>query len=314
MEGEEDMNKYIIVTVDTEGDNLWDWKPGQEITTENTRYIPRFQELCEKYGIVPVYLTNYEMVCDKRLVKYLKQKSQNKLCEIGMHLHAWNTPPEYPIENVYGGNPYIVEYPLEIMEEKSRFILDLLEKSFEEKIITHRSGRWSLNDEYLKILKRIGIKIDCSVTPMIDWSGNPGSSKKNGPNYKNYPRTLYQIIPGIWEVPMSTRKFHNCTGDSVKRRIKNLVLGKDIWLRPFGKTTDDLFYMQKAIEKEGQCDYLEFMIHSSELMPGGSPYFKREEDVELMFRNMEQFFATLIAQGYKGTSLKEYVGGKISVN
>ena len=149
---------------------------------------------------------------------------------------------------------------------------------------------------------------------MIDWSGNPGSSKKNGPNYKNYPRKLYQIIPGIWEVPMSTRKFHNCTGDSVKRRIKNLVLGKDIWLRPFGKTTDDLFYMQKAIEKEGQCDYLEFMIHSSELMPGGSPYFKREEDVELLFRNMEYFFSTLTAQGYKATSLKEYVGNRENID
>ena len=54
----------FIVTVDTEGDNLWNWHKGKNITSYNSRYIPRFQELCEKYGVKPVYLVNYEMVMD----------------------------------------------------------------------------------------------------------------------------------------------------------------------------------------------------------------------------------------------------------
>lgn len=44
--------KTFLITVDTEGDNLWQWKPGEKITTENSLFIPRFQELCEKYGLL----------------------------------------------------------------------------------------------------------------------------------------------------------------------------------------------------------------------------------------------------------------------
>ena len=64
--------KYFIITVDTEGDNLWHYKKGQKITTENTLFIPRFQELSNKYGFKPVWLTNYEMSCDDRYVEFIK--------------------------------------------------------------------------------------------------------------------------------------------------------------------------------------------------------------------------------------------------
>ena len=40
--------KFFIITIDTESDNQWDSSKNQ--TTENARFIPRFQELCEKYG------------------------------------------------------------------------------------------------------------------------------------------------------------------------------------------------------------------------------------------------------------------------
>ena len=38
--------KKFIITIDTEGDNQWD--PHADCTTENARYLPRFQELAEK--------------------------------------------------------------------------------------------------------------------------------------------------------------------------------------------------------------------------------------------------------------------------
>lgn len=92
--------KTFLITVDTEGDNLWQWKPGEKITTENSLFIPRFQELCEKYGLIPTYLTNYEMACDDRWVEYARKKEKDGKCEIGMHIHAWNSPPDYKL-NMY---------------------------------------------------------------------------------------------------------------------------------------------------------------------------------------------------------------------
>ena len=60
-----DTKKYFIITIDTEGDNLWGVrcypKPLSRITTQNGSFLERFQLLCEKYGFLPTYLVNYEM-------------------------------------------------------------------------------------------------------------------------------------------------------------------------------------------------------------------------------------------------------------
>ena len=54
----------FLITIDTEGDDIW----GRHatVTTENARYLPRFQDLCRKHGFKPTYLTNYEMAVDSR--------------------------------------------------------------------------------------------------------------------------------------------------------------------------------------------------------------------------------------------------------
>ena len=166
--------KHFIITVDTEGDNLWTWHPGDDITTENAKSIPRFQNLCEKYGLIPTYLTNYEMACDDRWVTYGAAKAREGKCEIGMHIHAWNSPPEFALENRYGGNPYITEYPEEVAAKKVQELMKLLQERFEMNITSNRSGRWATNDAYFNILKQVGIKVDCSVTPQLDLSKIPG--------------------------------------------------------------------------------------------------------------------------------------------
>ena len=63
-------HKHLIITIDTEGDNLWAWREGQPIGTENTRFLPPFQSLCEEYGMKPVYLSNYEMLQDPRFCAF----------------------------------------------------------------------------------------------------------------------------------------------------------------------------------------------------------------------------------------------------
>ena len=56
--------KRFFIPIDTEGDNLWAWREGDPICTENAKFLPRFQSLCEEYGFRPDYLTNYEMASD----------------------------------------------------------------------------------------------------------------------------------------------------------------------------------------------------------------------------------------------------------
>lgn len=297
--------KKFIVTVDTEGDNLWAWKPGAEITTENVNYIPRFQELCEKYGLKPVYLTNYEMAMDHRWVEYGKQKAQEGKCEIGMHLHGWNTPPDYTLENRFGGNPYITEYPEDVMEEKVVTMIRLLQDRFELPILSHRSGRWATNETYFSILAKQGIKVDCSVAPQLDLSKIPGCNQNSGSNYQKACKTIHEIYPGILEIPMTTRCIHHAKYGSWKRRIKTLVFGDSMWLRPVEKSFDRLKMLTEQVERE-QGEYLEFMIHSSELIPGGSTYFPTNEDIEKLYEILEGYFDYVTNLGYTGVTLQEF--------
>lgn len=292
--------------MDTEGDDLWGWKPGKPITTENTNYIPRFQELCEKYGFKPVYLTNYEMAMDDRWVAYSKQKAQEGKCEIGMHLHAWNTPPEYPLENRFGGNPYITEYPPEIIEEKVATMMQLLQDRYEMPVVSHRSGRWATNADYFDALARHGIRVDCSVTPEMDLSQISGCSRNCGNDYRKAPKGIYKIHPDILEVPMTTRRIRHCRNGSLKHRVKTLLKGEEAWLRPIRHSVAPMKELTEKVIREGNGEYLEFMIHSSELMPGGSIFFKDADAVERLYKTMEQYFDYVTRLGYCGMTMQDF--------
>lgn len=311
--------KKFLISIDTEGDNLWKWSTGKPITTENAKYLPRFQELCEKHGFKPTYLTNYEMTKDPFFANYFKKKSDNNYCEIGMHLHAWNSPPNYDLEirnDVSAGAPFITEYPAEIIEEKVCFLTDLLENTFETEIITHRSGRWATNQTYFKILDKYNYKIDCSVTPMINWTKAAGQSTDSwGTDYTDFKKTPYIIEnTGILEMPVTIRENHrlkplkNC---GIRKSIKRISEAKKgygpLWLRPKDtkENLQDLLYLTDLILREPKTDYLMFMLHSSEFMPGGNPSFADEKSIERLYDNLEVLFKH-ISKNYLGCTFKEY--------
>ena len=73
-----------------------------------------------------------------------------------------------------------------------------------------------------------------------------------------------------------------------------------IWLRPNSDNNlnEMKYILDKAIENDEE--YVEFMIHSSELMPGGSPNFTSEEAIEELYTRMNSLFEYAIQRGYRG--------------
>lgn len=300
--------KYFIITVDTEGDNLWEYHGDGSITTTNASVLPRFQNLCNKYDFKPVYLSNYEMVSDDNFVDFAKNTQNMGQCEVGLHIHAWNNPPLFtlPIDN--SGQAYLIEYPEEIMKQKVSYTYDLIKKKFGEAPVSHRAGRWAMNDTYFRILREIGIKIDCSYTPYVDWTNSIGANR-GGCDYRKVS-IFPQTIDGICEVPMSIQR-----GDFVRMsrlsQLKMFIKGKTLprhilWLRPACNSLEGMKQVLDIICKNKNLDYAEFMIHSSELMAGGSPYFTTEESIALLYETMDQLFAYAKQKGFIGCTLKEY--------
>ena len=302
--------KKFLITIDTEGDNLWQWKDGDPIGTDNTKYLPRFQKLCDKYGFKPTWLTNYEMMMDNNYVQFITEVVNEGRGEIGMHLHAWSTPPEYSLKAEKDNVPYLIEYPEHIMEEKIKFMTSIITEKTGITPTSHRAGRWGMNEKYFRLLKKYGYLYDCSVTPHINWSGNGGQTKdSSGTDYSKaseVPCRIQEII----EIPMTIRAVHGMfrksTG-SVKVYLKSIyhfVKGKNLWLRPNGDNLEEMLYLIDCVEKSSD-DYIMFMIHSSELMPGGSPTFKNEEDIEKLYQDLEIIFER-ISKGFEGATVSEY--------
>ncbi|UVK78113.1 MAG: hypothetical protein FKGGLIKP_00760 [Sodalis sp. Fse] len=307
----------FIITIDTEGDNLWQnyW----HIATKNARFLPRFQTLCEKYHFKPVYLTNYEMAIDHAFIDFARDAIARGKAEIGMHLHAWNSPPVY---NLTGDDwryqPYLIEYPDVVMNEKVTFMTQLLEETFQVKIVSHRAGRWAFDERYAALLVTLGYQVDCSVTPLVNWHHAMGVLQgTGGTDYRRFPDHPYFINPTdisrpgpspLLEVPMTTRYKHAPWINSISQ-LYNRLLNKRRspsvhWLRPTGDNAG-LMCRVAAQSLAAGSDYVEFMLHSSECMPGGSPTFKDQAAIEQLYRDLEQLLEWLQSR-VVGMTLAEY--------
>lgn len=311
----------FLVTVDTEGDNLWA-KP-RTITTRNAAFLPRFQALCERYGIKPTYLVNHEMACCGTFREFARDILRRGAGEIGMHLHAWNSPPVVPLTlDDFRAQPYLIEYPEPVMREKVRRLTGLLEETFGVKMRSHRAGRWSLNETYARILVEHGYRVDCSVTPHVSWRQHLGDpAQRGGTDYSSFPSHPYFMDlddisrPGpspLLEVPVTIV----ARGASVLRRLPPAIrerrtvrrilarVSPPVWLRPRRGNLDALLrVVARAIRR--RTPYLQMMLHSSELMPGGSPTFESEEAVEELHETLERLFETIKGR-YAGRTLTEF--------
>lgn len=298
--------KSFIITVDTEGDNLWAYHKGDSVSTENVKYIPRFQNLCNSYGFKPVWLTNYEMIMSEEFVRTMKPYVQKGLCEIGIHIHAWNNPPRYDLNGLYDGNPYLLEYPYEVKRDKFATTYNLIVKCLGVKPVSHRSGRWAMDDRYFKLLEEFGVIVDCSYTPGVSWLSAKGETVPGGSDYRKVPKGAH-LVGNILELPATVRRYgHYVTKGSLKHQLRALIKGGVIWLRPALSPLFEMKKLMKDVDEEQGDDYLEFMIHSSELMPGGSPYFKDILSVDKMYETMNQVFTYARELAYEGETLKEY--------
>src|SRR5258708_4607193 len=99
----------LIITIDTEADNQWDAAlPG---STDNIRFIPRFQQLCERFGFEPTYLCTYDVAASAAFDEILLPLHQSDRAEIGAHLHPWTNPPFSSWDRSDSGPAYPSELP-----------------------------------------------------------------------------------------------------------------------------------------------------------------------------------------------------------
>jgi hypothetical protein len=319
-----DNRPSFIITIDTEGDDLWS-RPRQ-VTTRNAAFLGRFQELCESFGLRPTYLTNHEMALATEFVELARNAVRRGTAEIGMHLHAWDSPPYVPLtDDDVGHHPFLTEYPVAVMRDKIRAQTRLLEDVFGIPMRSHRAGRWSFDERYAGILIEEGYVVDCSVTPHISWRANKGNPRGNGgTDYTAFPEEPYFVDPldirrpgssPLLEVPltvmlrprswrMAERLLPASPSRSLVARAVRRLLTPVRCLRPNGRNRADLLDIVRTLVTAGRS-HAEFMLHSSELMPGGSPTFRDEKAIDRLYGDLRALFA-LAAKTCRPATLTEF--------
>jgi hypothetical protein len=316
----------FIISIDTEGDNQWDH--GRELTTENIRYVPRFQDLCEKYLIKPVYLVTSEVCEDVFAQEIFRDYMAGGKAEIGAHLHSWTTPPFHDRPGYRFNDPdhgFATEFPVDILSEKVRKLTGQIESSFGKRPLSFRSGRFGFDERLARMLAENSYLIDSSVTPWASWAGYKGLPGGNGgPDFtakEAYPyrysfedKALLEIPVTILPTrfPLNTYKsfasyyFRNVDKSIPLRVFRKLMFkNQPLWLRPHGWMNLPLLdeIVREAVRLE--LPYLVMMFHSSELMPGCSIYRKDKEAVEKLYDLLESFFVLLQNRRIDSVTLTE---------
>ena len=285
------------VTVDTEEE--WDWNSGYPTgptRTENIALLPEFQGRMTASGAAVVYFTNHAVLADpvsRRIIQVLAAKSN---VEIGLHIHPWNTPPLAPAEKVPVRDSFLHNLPWD--EAKAK--LDATLAAFREaglKPTSFRGGRYSTSPRIQNHLRDAGIWVDCSVLPFNTWAddGAPDYRKRGLEPVRHAPR--FDGDRPLWELPLTfgyTRQAHHFwdralkSADSKLGRALRLTgildrtgIASKAWLN-FENPLGERMLQFLAVLRRLRPPFVSFTLHSSSLLPGGSPYNRTATDVARM--------------------------------
>lgn len=316
----------FIITIDTEADNQWA-RP-KTLTTENARFISRFQKLCERFDFPPTYLCTHEMVADPRFQDILGPFQEGGRAEIGAHLHPWSSPPFGPEEPV-GMDHHTFPHELSVstFRQKMLHLTDAIASAFSRTPTSYRAGRYGFCESHVDVLLDLGYRVDCSVAPYMSFAGVAG--KPGGPggvDYRLFRPTPF-VLPGrsgepsraLLEVPITILfsrapvRSHDWLQRWLVARPRHPVTRVlrragywPEWFRPTETARgSQLIRIYQAAQREG-LPCAEMMFHSSELMPGCSPSFPDKSSIERLYRVFEATFSYVAAQGGRGRTLSDF--------
>jgi hypothetical protein len=323
----------VVLTIDTEGDGAWTQK--DDVTVDNLRALPRFQALCDRYGMKPTYLCTYEVARAADFAPLVAWQKEGR-CEIGAHLHPWTNPPfthegAFDLDRTeYPGYPS--ELTADRFRAKMRVLGDLIASRTGRTPTSYRAGRWGFSKEQIPVLLELGYLVDTSVTPLIDRRHDRGV-RDPGPDFRDAPLAPYRLATNdvcaagdsrLWEVPVTIvrasgasramrksdsaqwawSKIRGVRGSGLLNRALTL---EPQWFRPYPTMNAEKLIRVYRTARDLGMPLVDMMFHSSELLAGASPTFPDQRSIERVFAMLEETFAQLHADGCEGVTLSDFV-------
>jgi hypothetical protein len=300
----------FVLTVDTEEE--FDWaKPfaREGYGTGHLKAIPRFQALCDEFGIKPCYLVDYPITQDQFGIDLLGDYANAGRAEIGVQLHPWVNPPFDEALSTYNS------YACNLAEPVERAKLTNLHAAIVNRTgirpDAYRAGRYGAGSATPKILEELGISIDTSVRARFDYSG------QGGPNYTHHPVTPYWIKRGsLLELPLTTvfagamRSAGNVVfGEWFGSQAARSVLARSNMLERIALTPEGI-PLSKALEGidlalDERVPIINLSFHSPSLAVGHTPYVRDDRQLEELYQWFRDVFRHLQNSGVRPTNMAE---------
>ena len=295
------MSLELLVVVDTEEE--FDW--GRPFSRESvaTRSIPaqaRAHEIYNRFGVVPTYVIDHPVASDANAVHFLRGLKEAGRAEIGAHLHPWVTPPHE--EEVTARNSYHCNLPPALERAKLEALTDAIETGFGERPTVFKSGRYGFGSNTQQVLVDLGYRVDCSVVPHTDFSGD------GGPDFRGFPDRPYWLDAraGLLEVPLSTGYFGAMahlgeraswlfdSPGAESLRLPGLLSRAGLVTRsrltPEGTPAAEQCRLIQAMAAQGHRTF-SLTYHSPSLEPGHTPYVRNEADLAAFLASIETVLA-----------------------
>lgn len=299
--------QWLVVTIDTEEEGLWSGQYSRETTVENIQAVPRFQALCDQFSIRPTYLITTPVAESSQATSVLRSILDAGKCEIGTHVHPWNSPPFE--EQNSKEESYLCNLPPSIQLAKLENLTSQIERSFGVRPISFRAGRYGADAETINCLRKLGYLVDSSVLPGADYRSGNGPDFRKANCLPYYPNDGDILACGeddsLLEIPVSAGFTHRYFEAAERMRkfamrspwrslravgiLDRLGIASHTKLSPEQASIGKMRRLATSILARNN-PVLVLMFHSSSLLPRCSPYVNSEADLTLFLGRLEQFF------------------------
>lgn len=300
-----DQKPQLLVVVDTEEDFDWD-APFDRANTgvASMEHIGPFQELCQSFGLRPVYVADFPVIDQEPGRRLLREYHAAGQAIIGAHLHPWVTPPFE--EEVNAFHSYPGNLPRELEHAKLSQLTARITEEFGEKPTVYKAGRYGFGPNTAGILAELGYEIDLSPCCPFDLTAD------GGPDYTRFTSRPYFFGDGLLSLPC-TGGFTGWLPRSTARTVYGLAAAPALrWSRmtgvlsrlkavermqlsPEGFTFNHMRQLTEHLYAHGERVF-SVALHSPSLSPGNTPYVRSDRDLHEFMGTLRTYFEYFLGE------------------
>ncbi|PZO72765.1 MAG: WalW protein [Sphingomonas taxi] len=306
----EDFGTRFTVFVDVEEE--FDWRAPHDSRNRATTAMAAFPDAHRRFaerGVALNCMIDHPIATDPASVAILSRVVEDGRSEIGTQLHAWVNPPfEGAATSAasYAGN-----LPRALEAAKLETLTTAITTAFGTAPRAYRAGRYGIGPHSFDLLAALGYRIDSSVRPGYDYSGD------GGPDFSMADAGAYRER-GIVELPLTTVFTGRARrgGARLYRALGRVPKGRGVFARArllsrIALTPEDM-PIAAALEAvavaagEG-LRLFNLSFHSPSLAPGHTPYVRDAQDLKRFHAWWTTMLDEFDRRGIRNASLDEIV-------